>query len=51
MGFSSDQAQVKSMVSKVQVPTFIPKQGVKIKSGENDNTEEGAEDDEQKVGR
>lgn len=44
-----DKDQIKEMVGKVHVPPFSPQQGVKIKSGETDTTEEGAEDDEQKV--
>lgn len=44
-----DKDQIAAMVGKVQVPVFVPQSGVKIKAGDNDNTEEGAEDDEQKV--
>jgi len=40
---------IKDMLAKVNVPHFEPKTGVKLKSGENDTTEEGAEDDDQKV--
>ncbi|KAL6055224.1 E1 ubiquitin-activating enzyme [Balamuthia mandrillaris] len=46
---SKDVEFVKKVVSTVEVPPFVPKQGIKIKSGDDDKTPEGSEDDEEIV--
>src|SRR5690349_19221164 len=41
--------QVKTLLSQVVVPKFEPKGGIRIKSGDTDETPEGSDDDDQIV--
>jgi ubiquitin-activating enzyme E1 len=45
----SNKDDVKKLLENVHVPKFEPREGVRIRSGEQDETQEGSEDDEKKV--